>query len=98
MFGPQAHVVHEEVLEALNDMKLRRKFHYVIFKISDDEKQVVLERAREKKSGEEPDDIYDEFCTHLPPDDCRYAVYDFSIEKTYAELNETGDDLVYLVW
>ena len=98
MFGPQAHVVHEEVLEALNDMKLRLKFHYVIFNISDDEKQVVLERAREKKSGEEPDDIYDEFCLHLPSDNCRYAVYDFSIEKTYDERNETGDDLVYLIW
>ncbi|KAB5557559.1 hypothetical protein DKX38_008468 [Salix brachista] len=50
----------------------RKKVHrYVIFKIDEKKKEVVVE-----KTGE-PVEIYEDFTASLPDNDCRYAVYDF---------------------
>ncbi|KAL0376789.1 UNVERIFIED_CONTAM: Actin-depolymerizing factor [Sesamum calycinum] len=54
-------------------MELQRKkvFRYVIFKIDEKKKEVVVE-----KTGS-PAENYDDFTASLPENDCRYAVYDF---------------------
>ncbi|KAG5567427.1 hypothetical protein RHGRI_002840 [Rhododendron griersonianum] len=50
----------------------RKKVHrYVIFKIDEKKKEVVVE-----KTGD-PAESYDDFTAALPENDCRYAVYDF---------------------
>ncbi|CAI0457933.1 unnamed protein product [Linum tenue] len=50
----------------------RKKVHrYVIFKIDEKKKQVVVE----KTGG--PAESYDDFSASLPENDCRYAVYDY---------------------
>ncbi|KAJ6681215.1 ACTIN DEPOLYMERIZING FACTOR 6 [Salix koriyanagi] len=50
----------------------RKKVHrYVIFKIDEKKKEVVVE-----KTGE-PAESYEDFTASLPDNDCRYAVYDF---------------------
>ncbi|KAI9180994.1 hypothetical protein LWI28_010049 [Acer negundo] len=50
----------------------RKKFHrYVIFKIEEKKKEVVVE----KTGG--PAESYDDFTASLPDNDCRYAVYDY---------------------
>ncbi|KAK1289811.1 hypothetical protein QJS10_CPB18g02072 [Acorus calamus] len=50
----------------------RKKIHrYVIFKIDEKKKEVVVE----KTGG--PGESYDDFTASMPEDDCRYAVYDF---------------------
>ena len=79
--------VCEEVVDAFNNLKLQGKFQYVIYKIRDDLKEVVLEYARDKTSGEEPDAILEEFFEKLSSciTEPRYAVYDFSIEKAYGD-------------
>ncbi|CAI0558875.1 unnamed protein product [Linum tenue] len=50
----------------------RKKVHrYVIFKIDEKKKQVVVE----KTGG--PAESYEDFSASLPENDCRYAVYDY---------------------
>jgi len=46
----------------------------VIFKVSDDNKEIVVEKTSD-------DSDYEAFLKDLPKDDCRYAVYDFEYEK-----------------
>ncbi|KAG8370413.1 hypothetical protein BUALT_Bualt14G0114300 [Buddleja alternifolia] len=54
-------------------MELQRKkvYRYVIFKIDEKKKEVVVE-----KTGS-PAESYEDFTACLPENDCRYAVYDF---------------------
>ncbi|MQL98238.1 hypothetical protein Taro_030946 [Colocasia esculenta] len=53
------------------ELKRRKVHRYVIFKIDEKKKEVVVE----KTGG--PGESYDEFAAALPENDCRYAVYDF---------------------
>ncbi|KAL6616951.1 hypothetical protein LY90DRAFT_522171 [Neocallimastix californiae] len=80
--------VKDECYTAYQDLKLGRKLKYIIYKISDNLKEVEVE-----KTGEGAD--YDEFLSDLPQDNCRYAVYDF--EYT----NEEGgkrSKIVFYTW
>ncbi|PVU99334.1 hypothetical protein BB559_000809 [Furculomyces boomerangus] len=54
-------------------LKLKKAYKFIIFKISDDSKEIVIEKTSESKS-------YDDFVSALPPTDCRFAVYDFTYE------------------
>lgn len=56
------------------ELKLGKKLKFIIFAISPDLKEIIVER-----SSEESD--YDVFLSALPADQCRWAVYDFEFEK-----------------
>ena len=61
---------------------------YIIFKLSDDNKEIVVEKSSESAN-------YDEFVAELPGESCRYAIYDFEYEK--------GNDgkrnkIVFIAW
>ncbi len=64
----------DKCLEVYQDLKLKKKFKYIIYKLADDSSAIVVEKVVE--SGK-----YDAFVAALPKDDCRYAVYDFDFEK-----------------
>lgn len=73
--------VHDQCIEAFNDLKLKKKYQYVIYKLSDDMNQVEVEKtapAAANKAEAEAD--YKAFVASLPKDQCRYAVYDFYYE------------------
>ncbi|OIV90514.1 hypothetical protein TanjilG_32391 [Lupinus angustifolius] len=53
------------------DLKLKKVYRYVIFKIDESKREVVVE-----KTGV-PSESYDDFAASLPQNDCRYAVFDF---------------------
>lgn len=53
------------------ELKRKKVHRYVIFKIDEKKKEVVVE----KTGG--PAESYDDFTAALPENDCRYAVYDF---------------------
>lgn len=53
------------------ELKRKKVHRYVIFKIDEKKKEVVVE----KTGG--PAESYDDFTASLPENDCRYAVYDF---------------------
>jgi len=50
---------------------MKKAFRYVIFKIEEKQKQVVVEKTGATTES------YDDFLASLPENDCRYALYDF---------------------
>lgn len=44
--------VHEDCVTAWNDLKLNKKHKYIIFKLSDDLKEIVVEETSDNKDWE----------------------------------------------
>nr|KAJ0228641.1 hypothetical protein LSAT_V11C100035170 [Lactuca sativa] len=53
------------------DLKAKRTFRFIIYKIEEKQKQVMVEKLGE------PAETYDDFAACLPADECRYVVFDF---------------------
>ncbi|XP_076948229.1 actin-depolymerizing factor 7 isoform X2 [Bidens hawaiensis] len=51
------------------ELKSKRNYRYIIFKIED--QQVIVEKVGS------PDASYEDFTSSLPSNECRYAVFDF---------------------
>jgi len=66
--------VNEKCWEAFHELKIRHKYKFIIFKLSDDNTEIVVETAAE--TGD-----YAAFLSQLPESVPRYAVYDFEYEK-----------------
>ncbi|GFP79438.1 actin-depolymerizing factor 1 [Phtheirospermum japonicum] len=64
-------VVHDDCKLRFLELKSKRTHRFIVFKIEEKHKQVVVE-----KFGE-PTESYDDFSASLPADECRYCVYDF---------------------
>lgn len=63
--------VAEQCKSTFLELQRKKVFRYVIFKIDENKKEVVVE----KTGG--PAESFDDFSASLPENDCRYAVYDF---------------------
>ncbi|KAM3682272.1 hypothetical protein ACJW31_12G060300 [Castanea mollissima] len=61
--------VHDECKLKFVELKAKRNYRFIIFKIEDQE--VVVEKVGS------PDETYEDFTESLPANECRYAVYDF---------------------
>ncbi|KAF5743534.1 actin-depolymerizing factor 7 [Tripterygium wilfordii] len=61
--------VHDDCKLRFLELKARRNFRYIIFKI--EAQQVLIEKLGS------PDETYEDFTGSLPADECRYAVFDF---------------------
>ncbi|GBB92897.1 hypothetical protein RclHR1_20770003 [Rhizophagus clarus] len=66
--------VSEECLERFQELKLGKTLQYILYKLDDSYKTIVLEKAVEKAT-------YDDFISELTSNGPRYAVYDFNYEK-----------------
>jgi len=66
--------VNPQCLETFQALKLGKKIKYIIFAISPDNTEIIVE-----KQSESPN--YDAFLSDLPDGECRWAVYDFEYEK-----------------
>ncbi|CAO3680054.1 unnamed protein product [Umbelopsis ramanniana] len=80
--------VNEKCLEVFQELKLRHKYKFIIFKLSDDNREIIVENAAE--TGE-----YDTFVSQLPEDEPRYAIYDFEYEKPGEGLRSK---IVFYAW
>ncbi|PVU96541.1 hypothetical protein BB561_001109 [Smittium simulii] len=65
--------VNDACIAAYHELKLKKSYKYIVFKISDDKTQIEVEKTSTSSD-------YDEFLSNLPSDDCRFAVYDFIFE------------------
>ncbi|KAI3517333.1 hypothetical protein L1887_16547 [Cichorium endivia] len=63
--------VHDDCKLKFMDLKAKRTFRFIIYKIEEKQKQVMVEKLGE------PAETYDDFAACLPADECRYAVFDF---------------------
>ena len=80
----------DECLTAFQDLKLRKKFRYIVYALNSDSTAIVVERAVENCSR------YEDFVAELPADDCRFAVYDFEFEKSPGE--GVRNKICFIVW
>ena len=64
-------------LTEFNEFKMGNKHRYLLFKMSDDKKSVVLEKKGDASQS------YQDFVKALPAGDCRYAVvnYEYTTES-----------------
>ncbi|KAL5214574.1 hypothetical protein ABZP36_003726 [Zizania latifolia] len=53
------------------DLKSKRSFRFITFKIDERTQQVVVDKLGL------PGDTYDDFTASMPASECRYAVFDF---------------------
>uniref|UniRef100_A0A8C6KHB4 Cofilin 1 n=1 Tax=Nothobranchius furzeri TaxID=105023 RepID=A0A8C6KHB4_NOTFU len=89
--------VTDEVIAVFNDMKVRKaqaneeekkkRKKAILFCLSKDLKNIVLDDGKEILLG-------DLGSTMLPPNDCRYALYD----ATYETKETKKEDLVFIFW
>ncbi|KAL1559657.1 actin-depolymerizing factor-like [Salvia divinorum] len=63
--------VADESKNTFMELKRKKGYRYVIFKIDEKKNEVVVD----KTGG--PAQYYQDFAESLPQNDCRYAVYDF---------------------
>ena len=63
--------VHDECKLKFLELKAKRNFRFIVFKINEKLQQVTVEKLGQ------PDDSYDDLTASLPPNECRYAVFDF---------------------
>ncbi|KAL7160135.1 hypothetical protein ABFS83_01G073800 [Erythranthe nasuta] len=64
--------VHDECKLRFMELKAKRNYRYIIFKIDESIQQVVVEKLGQKE------ETYDDFTACLPENECRYTVYDFN--------------------
>ncbi|URE13540.1 ADF [Musa troglodytarum] len=71
------------------ELKAKRTYRFIIFKIDEKQKQVVVEKLGE------PNLTYDDFTTSLPTNECRYAIYDFDF---VTEENCQKSKIFFIAW
>ncbi|KAM3160302.1 Actin-depolymerizing factor 1 [Lachancea thermotolerans] len=65
--------VADESMKAFNDLKLGKKYKFVLYALNDNKTEIVV---KETSTAQD----YDAFLEKLSEDDCLYAVYDFEYE------------------
>ncbi|KAJ4952920.1 hypothetical protein NE237_029752 [Protea cynaroides] len=63
--------VNDECKLKFLELKAKRNFRFIVFKIEEKIQQVMVEKLGQ------PDESYDDFAACMPADECRYAVFDF---------------------
>ncbi|URD78691.1 hypothetical protein MUK42_19051 [Musa troglodytarum] len=63
--------VNDECKLKFLELKAKRNFRFIVFKIDEKIQQVMVEKLGQ------PGETYDDFTASLPADECRYAVFDF---------------------
>ncbi|KAM3388903.1 hypothetical protein ACQJBY_011191 [Aegilops geniculata] len=63
--------VSDECKLRFQELKAKRTFRFITFKINEQSQQVVVDRVGQ------PGETYADFTATIPADECRYAVFDF---------------------
>ncbi|XP_020595358.1 actin-depolymerizing factor 7-like [Phalaenopsis equestris] len=71
------------------ELKAKRTHRFIIYKIDEKLKQIIVEKLGE------PTLNYDDFITHLPANECRYAIFDFDF---FTEENVPKSKIFFIAW
>ncbi|MBA0713713.1 hypothetical protein Goshw_013747 [Gossypium schwendimanii] len=71
------------------ELKAKRNYRFIVFKIEETSYQVVVEKLGQ------PNEKYDDLVACLPPNECRYAVFD--LDFTTNE-NCQKSKIVFIAW
>lgn len=75
-------------MEKYQELKLGKKFKYIIFNIAPDNKEIIVQKTSTSLE-------FEDFVNDLPETECRWAVYDFEFEKPGAGVR---NKLVFFSW
>ncbi|OAA52394.1 cofilin/tropomyosin-type actin-binding protein [Beauveria brongniartii RCEF 3172] len=93
-------VVSQECITAFNELKLSKKYKYIVYKLSDDYKQIVVEEASGDKDWENFRNKLIEATSKTKTGAVgkgpRYAVYDF--EYNLATGDGVRNKIVFIAW
>ncbi|KAJ0020485.1 hypothetical protein Pint_32330 [Pistacia integerrima] len=81
--------VHDDCKLKFLELKAKRTYRFIVFKIEEKQKQVIVEKVGE------PSQSYEDFAASLPVDECRYAVYDFDF---VTEENCQKSRIFFIAW
>lgn len=85
--------VDDECKTAFQEVKLGHKYRYVIFKLTDDLKQIVVDFKAE------PSASYDDFVEKMKEaekaQECRYAIFDVAYETT---AGQPRNKICFFMW
>merc|ERR1711964_849999 len=81
--------VADDCIENFNQLKLGHKSRYIIFKLNDTNTEIVVEQKGA------PEAKWDDFVKALPPNDCRYAAYDFEFT---VEDGGQREKILFVLW
>ncbi|CCD26190.1 cofilin NDAI_0H00160 [Naumovozyma dairenensis CBS 421] len=81
--------VADESLSAFNDLKLGKKYKFILFALNDEKTEIVVKETSTDQS-------YDAFLEKLPENDCLYAVYDFEYEINASEGKRSK--IIFFTW
>ncbi|KAF5476018.1 hypothetical protein I3843_09G185400 [Carya illinoinensis] len=81
--------VHDDCKLRFLELKAKRTYRFIVFKIEEKQKQVIVEKVGEPNQG------YEDFTASLPADECRYAVYDFDF---VTEENCQKSRIFFVAW
>jgi len=81
--------VNDECKLKFLELKAKRVHRFIIFKIEEKLKQIIVEKVGEPMLS------YEEFAGNLPPDECRYAVFDFDF---VTEENCQKSKIIFIAW
>lgn len=81
--------VHDDCKLRFMELKAKRTYRFIVYKIEEKQKQVIVEKVGE------PGQSYEDFTACLPADECRYAVYDFDY---FTEENVPKSRIFFIAW
>ncbi|KAJ6350201.1 hypothetical protein OIU78_006385 [Salix suchowensis] len=81
--------VHDDCKLKFLELKAKRTYRFIVFKIEEKQKQVIVEKLGK------PSDSYEDFSASLPANECRYAVYDFDY---VTDENCQKSRIVFVAW
>ena len=81
--------VADESLTAFNELKLGKKYKYIIYTLNEDKTEIIVKETS-------LDGDYDNFLEKLPENDCLYAVYDFEYEISATEGKRSK--MIFIAW
>ena len=79
----------DEVTSVFNELKLGKGLQYVIYRLTDDFKEVEVEKKVPSPA------TWEQFVADLPKDDCRYAVYDYQFNT---DSDGERNKLIFVLW
>ncbi|RPB26243.1 hypothetical protein L211DRAFT_901073, partial [Terfezia boudieri ATCC MYA-4762] len=93
-----------DCVSTFDELKLKKTYSYIIYKLSDDRKTIIVDEKKtnivdDKKTAivdESSELTYGKFVDKLPEADCRYAVFDFHYELDPTEGKR--DKIVFVTW
>ncbi|KAJ4712096.1 putative Actin depolymerizing factor [Melia azedarach] len=81
--------VNDECKLKFLELKAKRSYRFIVFKIEEKIQQVTVEKLGE------PNESYEDFTASLPANECRYAVYDFDFTT---EENCQKSKIFFIAW